>query len=220
MDHLSFDIERTKKFYLSIIYRGFIRFTIIYSDISLLRTPRRTNFFFSLRTETPRFSASRIQISLLIESSLRDIFVYDLLRRDFATPDLAPRTRLEDRILISTTLQRHPTRLTTRKDLDVLEDIFNKPSEKFKSTVVWISPRSRLLSVLSFLSRSTSSLHENLNFFLLLTIWDMDYPRGNTDQNSTRRSSTSKNGHLSSKSYQFRKWTKLMRAQMEKMRRE
>ena len=117
-------------FYLSIIISGIHPF---YDHLSrhLARPNSATNeLFFSLRTETLRLSASRIQISLLIESSLRDIFVYDLLRRDFATPDLAPRTRLEDRILISTTLQRHPTRLTTRKDLDVLEDIFNKPSEK------------------------------------------------------------------------------------------
>ena len=106
-------------FYLSIIISGIHPF---YDHLSrhLARPNSATNeLFFSLRTETLRLSASRIQISLLIESSLRDIFVYDLLRRDFATPDLAPRTRLDPHLYFNAI----STQRTTRKDLGVLEDI-------------------------------------------------------------------------------------------------
>ena len=105
------------------IVPGIHPFTITDTDISLLRTSRRSNYSPLTVLEILRLFASRIRISsLLIDLSFRGFSAYDLLRCDFATPDLTPRTRLDDQI--------HISNLFTRKDIGVLEDISTRPSEK------------------------------------------------------------------------------------------
>jgi len=101
----SFDIERTKNSIDRSSFRGFIRSYVHHYYTSFLRTSRRTNYSSLIVLEILRLIGSRIRISsLLIESSFRGFSVYDLLRCDFATSDLTPRTGLDPHLY----LHRHP----------------------------------------------------------------------------------------------------------------
>ena len=129
-------------FYLSIIISGihpFLRSSLLHLVPSDLAT---NELLSALRTENLRLTASRFRISsLLIESSLRDFFVHDLLRRNFATPDLAPRTRLDPH-LYSNAIS---TQRTTRKDFGVLEDISTNYRKRLATALFEIGLISSLL---------------------------------------------------------------------------
>ena len=109
-----------EEFYLSIVISGIHPFYDHQLRYPVPSDSATNELLSALRTETLRLTTLRFGISsLLIESSFRDFFVHDLLRRNFATPDLAPRTRLNPHLYFNSI----STQTTTRKDLGVLEDI-------------------------------------------------------------------------------------------------
>ena len=94
------------------IVSGILPLTILYTDISLLRTSLRTKYPYSL---TRRFG---------------DPSFYDLLRCHLATSEFAPRNLLDDRTHVSTLLSLHLELTSYSEESRRLEDILIKSSEK------------------------------------------------------------------------------------------